>query len=176
MGVQIGAKPDAGFDDPLGMLKDCHRRIEHFLGIVCLVADRAQGRPLTEEEASAVQAALNYFRVGGVRHTADEEESLFPRLRSTGGEPEAVGGLQDDHRTADDLHTQVDVLYSEWLSDHVLGEEKQGELTTATEQLKELYSRHIEVEEQVVFPRAAQVLSPEAIQDMGREFQRRRAK
>ena len=31
MGIQIGAKPDSGFDDPIGMLKDCHRRIEHFL-------------------------------------------------------------------------------------------------------------------------------------------------
>jgi hypothetical protein len=76
--IQIGAKPDSGFDDPLGMLKDCHRRIEHFLGILCLVAERAQGRDLTEEEIAAVGAALNYFRLGGHRHTADEEESLFP--------------------------------------------------------------------------------------------------
>ena len=43
MSVQIGAKPDSGFDDPLGMLKDCHRRIEHFLGILRLVAERATG-------------------------------------------------------------------------------------------------------------------------------------
>ena len=24
MAIQIGAKPDSGFDDPIGMLKDCH--------------------------------------------------------------------------------------------------------------------------------------------------------
>lgn len=48
MGMQIGAKPDSGFNDPIGMLKDCHRRIEHFLGILCVVAKRAQGRGLTE--------------------------------------------------------------------------------------------------------------------------------
>jgi len=34
MAIQIGAKPDSGFDDPIGMLKDCHRRIERFLGIL----------------------------------------------------------------------------------------------------------------------------------------------
>ena len=42
MAIQIGAKPDSGFDDPIGMLKDCHRRIESFLGILCVVVDRAQ--------------------------------------------------------------------------------------------------------------------------------------
>lgn len=62
------------------MLKDCHRRIEHFLDILCVVAERAQNRNLTEEERSAVKAALQYFHVGGERHTLDEKESLFPRL------------------------------------------------------------------------------------------------
>ena len=82
MGIQIGARPDSGFDDPLGMLKDCHRRIEQFLNILCLVVERAPGRALTQEESAAVQAALQYFRVGGQRHTADEEQSLFPRMRT----------------------------------------------------------------------------------------------
>ena len=73
MAIQIGGKPDSGFDDPIGMLKDCHRRIESFLHILCVVVDRAQGRTLTGEERAAVQAALQYFRTGGQRHTADEE-------------------------------------------------------------------------------------------------------
>ena len=82
MSVQIGARPDSGFDDPIGMLKDCHRRVERFLRILCQVVERAHGRSLDAEESAAVQAALHYFRTGGLRHTADEEESLFPRLRA----------------------------------------------------------------------------------------------
>ena len=35
---------------------------------------------MTEEEATAIKSALQYFRRGGERHTEDEEESLFPRL------------------------------------------------------------------------------------------------
>lgn len=31
MGIQIGAKPDSGFEDLIGMLMDCHCRIEQFL-------------------------------------------------------------------------------------------------------------------------------------------------
>jgi hypothetical protein len=42
MAIQIGAKPDSGFDDPIGMLKDCHRRIESFLGILCVVVTGCQ--------------------------------------------------------------------------------------------------------------------------------------
>ena len=32
--LQIGAAPDHDFDEPLGLLSDCHRRIEHFLDIL----------------------------------------------------------------------------------------------------------------------------------------------
>jgi hypothetical protein len=62
MAIQIGAKPDSGFDDPIGMLTDCHRRIESFLGILRTVVEHARGRGLTGEERDAVQAALQYFR------------------------------------------------------------------------------------------------------------------
>jgi len=68
MAIQIGAKPDSGFDDPIGMLKDCHRRIESFLGILSVVLT-APRRTLTSEERDAVEAALQYFRTGGQRHT-----------------------------------------------------------------------------------------------------------
>ena len=58
MAIQIGAKPDSGFDDPIGMLIDCHRRIEYFLHILCAWSDRARNRALTDEEVTAVQSAL----------------------------------------------------------------------------------------------------------------------
>jgi len=78
MPVQIGA-PAHNFSDPTGLLSDCHRRIEMFLRVlegVALVIDR----PLTGESRSALESALRYFREAAPKHTADEEESLFPRL------------------------------------------------------------------------------------------------
>lgn len=174
MGVQIGAKPDAGFDDPIGMLKDCHRRIEQFLGILCVVAERAAGRAMTGEESAAVQAAVTYFRVGGKRHNADEEESLFPRMRAT-GDTEDTGDLEHEHRDAAELHARVEDLYAGWLAEGALDAVKQQELLTATGGLKRLYTEHIEREETVVFPRAARTLGAEALAEMGREFKARRA-
>jgi hemerythrin-like domain-containing protein len=176
MGIQIGAKPDSGFDDPIGMLKDCHRRIEHFLHILCLVAGRARGRRLTQEEEEAVEAAIQYFRVGGRRHNADEEESLFPRLRAegTGGEREELGGLESDHQRANELHAVVEDLYRSWIAAGSLRTEDEERILSATEQLRLLYEEHIRIEEQVVFPRAAEVLDGQAVAAMGREFRTRR--
>ncbi len=173
MGIQIGANPDSGFDDPLGMLKDCHRRIEHFLGILCVVAERALGRTLTEEEIAAVQAALNYFRVGGQRHTADEEESLFPRLLAVGRFAE-LDRLEHDHADASQLHAEVEALYRSWVSVGSIGKTESRCLLSSTSLLRDLYQAHIQVEDNVVFPKAALVLDNDAIGAIGREFRARR--
>jgi len=177
MAVQIGARPDCGFDDPIGMLKDCHRRIERFLHLLWVVADRAPGRGLTEEETSAVQSAMSYFHLGGKRHTADEEESLFPRLRvALASEAcEEVSGLEDDHRRANALHATVDAYYSSWIEAGRLNPEDEQRLQAATVRLKKLYEAHIQIEESIVFPRAAQVLGRQALAAIGDELRARRA-
>jgi len=175
MAIQIGAKPDSGFDDPIGMLKDCHRRIERFLGILCVVVDRAQGRRLTDEERGAVQAALQYFRTGGQRHTADEEESLFPRLRKSAAESfEELDGLEDDHREANDLHGSIEQLYSTWIESGGLGSQETLQLLSQTARLQQLYSDHIQVEESSIFARAIEVLDSQTIAAIGTEFRFRR--
>jgi hemerythrin-like domain-containing protein len=175
MAIQIGAKPDSGFDDPIGMLKDCHRRIESFLHILCAVVDRAQGRSLTGEERAAVQAALQYFRTGGQRHTADEEQSLFPRLRKSDAQAfEEIDRLEHDHREANDLHTSVERAYSVWIESGEVGPDETRQLLTETSRLKKLYSDHIHVEETTVFARAAQVLDRNALTAIGTEFRFRR--
>ncbi len=176
MGIQIGAKPDSGFDDPIGMLKDCHRRIEHFLHILCVVVERAHGRELTTEETEAIEAALEYFHVGGQRHNADEEESLFPRLRAecAGEELAQIGGLENDHQHANALHAAVEDLYRKWINHGKLAAEDEVRLSSYTDQLQRLYQAHIQIEEQKVFPRAAQVLCGDAIEAIGEEFRARR--
>jgi len=176
-GIQIGAKPDSGFDDPIGMLKDCHRRIESFLQILFLVAERARGRRLTDEESAAVKSSLSYFQTGGKRHTADEEESLFPRLRGQmpGKEPEELHRLEDDHERADELHAEVEELFEIWMESGLLSEENQKILAQSVAELDEVYKAHIKVEEEVVFPQASRALDEKAVAEMGREFRARRA-
>ena len=79
MPVQIGAKAH-NFTDPTGLLSDCHRRIEMFLGSLQAVAEVIDHFP-AEETSRALESALRYFTQAAPKHTADEEESLFSRLR-----------------------------------------------------------------------------------------------
>ena len=175
MAVIIGAKPDSGFDNPIGMLKDCHRRIEGFLGILCLVCGQARGRALTDDERSAAEAALRYFGESGPRHNADEEESVFPRLREGASSVLAeVMQLEADHRDADDLHEQVATFYRRWIAEGRLTAEDHAQLVTCTSKLQLLYREHIRIEEEVVFPRAAELFDLNTVRSVGAEFKARR--
>jgi hemerythrin-like domain-containing protein len=174
MPIQIGALPDSGFDNPLGMLADCHRRIEHFLHILSTVAEHIDPGTLSGEEIAAIHAALNYFRTGGIRHNADEEESLFPRLRAS-GESADLDSLESDHQVTGELHQEADALYRKWISAGSLDITEHLRLTAITSRLQRIYQDHIRLEESVVFPRAARTLSPEELAAMGKEFERRRA-
>ena len=46
MPVVIGGKPESSFADPIGLLGDCHRRIERFLAVLVEVSAQANGGPL----------------------------------------------------------------------------------------------------------------------------------
>jgi hemerythrin-like domain-containing protein len=177
MAVQIGAKADAGFDDPIGMLQDCHRRIERFVGLLGLIARQAEGRALSAEECEAVEAAERYFRESGPRHNSDEEESLFPRMRQ-GGAAEVlrdVERLEDEHRQSEALHKEASELFDLWMADGGLSVTDRNRLHAVTTRLEQIYREHIRIEEQVVFPRASQMLDQKAVEAIGAEFRSRRA-
>ncbi len=177
MAVQIGAKRDSGFDDPIGMLADCHRRIERFLHVLCVVADRAQGRALNTEESTSVQASLDYFRSGGLRHTADEEESLFPRLRAVLNDTDLaeIAALESDHQKAAQLHAETEDLYTKWMKHGSLHGGNDAKLISITSRLRQLYAEHIKIEETVVFPHAKRALDSPTIEAIGRELHARRS-
>lgn len=177
MAVQIGAKPDSGFDDPLGMLKDCHRRIERFLGILSLAVRQARGRALGVEERQAVEAALHYFRESGPRHNRDEEDSLFPRMACAQAAPvlDDVRRLEAEHQQTGLLHDEAALLYSKWIAEESLSAGDEARLLAITEQMLGIYKEHIRVEEEEVFPCAARFLSRQDLDAMGAEFKARRA-
>lgn len=179
MPVMIGAKPEHGFDQPLGLLSDCHRRIEHFLAVLQRVLDDADGRVLNDEERRAAETALTYFRTAAPRHTQDEEHSLFPLLRAS-EQPQArealrvLDALQDDHAAADAGHAEVETLFRLWLDRGPLGDPQRRELAWVLGVLRQMYRRHIDLEEREVFPLAGQVLSADQLARVGREMADRR--
>jgi hemerythrin-like domain-containing protein len=163
MPVQIGAQTHS-YAEPTGLLSDCHRRIEMFLGSLERLSVMV-GEPLTSESRSALEASLRYFREAAPKHTADEEESLFPRLRQM-HHPEldaairTLAPLEQEHRRADKLHAEVDRLGRVCLERGPLSSEEGGLFRQAIAELLSIYKEHIRIEDQVVFPVAGRVLSP----------------
>jgi hemerythrin-like domain-containing protein len=174
MPVIIGEKPQSHFSDPIGLLTDCHRRIERFLGVLVRIAGDAGTGPLTDGERSSWETALDYFRDAAPRHTADEEVSLFPVLRRAGVEMEKVDGLEADHARADVAHREVERLGRGWLAAGALSRQDAETLTGLLEELTLLYRGHIAIEEGEVFPAASRVLGAGDRERIGREMRERR--
>jgi len=179
MAVQIGSKPDSGPDDPIGWLGDCHRRIEQFLQILMTVAEQAGSGALTGDQRTAFENALRYFREAAPKHTADEEESLFPRLRKIKSQRleqalDLVERLEQDHRTAEVMHAEVDQLGRQWLAGDQWGNDESARLAVLLKDLSQIYARHIDIEDNQVFPAAKSVLSDSERIAAGREMAARR--
>lgn len=179
MPIVIGAKPESSFKDPIGLLNDCHRRIERFLSVLVRIAAEAQGQPLTGEQRTALDTALRYFREAAPKHTADEEQSLFPRLREM-GRPETAAAveqialLERDHTQADKGHAEADRLGRAWLAAGRLTSADAARLSAVLAALADLYRRHIAIEEHEVFPVAARVLAAADREAIGGEMAARR--
>lgn len=180
LSISVGGQPLADFSQPLMMLADCHRRIEHFLDVLYRLVDRFGECPLSEEARGALEKSLAYFQQAAPRHTADEEESLFPRMRHN--ENAAIHAalaelerLEADHRRADSLHDRINAIGQHWLQSGLLSPTDRDELQTLLAELSSIYADHIRLEEERVFVLAAQMLSAEALREIGVEMQQRRS-
>ncbi len=179
LNLKIGQPTDHGFDEPLGLLSDCHRRIERFLGAMLTVTRNLRGGHLDETSRDILQQALRYFATSAPRHTADEEASLFPRLRAASGARaaealETLDALEADHREAEQRHAVVDRLVRRWVEAHELSREDAETLVDQLESLSASYARHIGIEDHDLFPAAAAILSPADLEEVGREMADRR--
>lgn len=164
MPVQIGAKTHS-FSDPTALLSDCHRRIEMFVGTLQKIAAHID-QPLPTDARSALESSLHYFREAAPKHTADEEESVFPRLRQS-SDPDmknaltTLDKLEQEHDRANALHAQVAVLGRQCLEAGSFSPLQARQFRAALAELASIYRTHVAVEEGVVFPIAGRILSPE---------------
>jgi hemerythrin-like domain-containing protein len=174
MPVVIGAAAENGFTNPIGLLSDCHRRIERFLKTLEAVADL--GGVLDAPCRKALKTALEYFRNAAPRHTADEEEDLFPmlRLRERPEIAKALERLEGDHARASAWHREVEEIFGRWVRDERLPAPETARLKDLLKSLSDLYAAHITVEEDSIFPLAQAELSAQDKETMGRRMASRR--
>lgn len=179
MPIAIGQKPESDFRNPLGLLSDCHRRIERFLDGLITIAEDAQGYRLSEEQRKQFEVGLRYFREAAPKHTLDEEESLFPRLRAKHlADNEAAFALLDtlhaDHADAELKHQTVDQLGLAWLAEDSLSLENNRKLVGLLRDLRATYARHIAVEDKELFPLSERILTRQELEGIAEEMAARR--
>jgi hypothetical protein len=110
------------------------------------------GWPLASGPRAEWEAALTYFATAAPTHTADEEQSLFPRLRAA-SDPAMIQALdlldrlEHDHDEAERRHAAVDVLGRRWLATGGLDPADVGELRAHLAALQAIYQAHIGVED-----------------------------
>lgn len=160
-----------GFDDPLGMLVACHRRIERELAALGRLQRHLPEHGCDDDARAAARAVLKYFDGAAPNHHADEEESLFPRLRTLAKAPadELVDELERDH----------DALAASWrrmrplLAGITVGV-RANLSPRQVDNLRALYVAHIHREEHSLIPLAGRVLDGATLREIGEEMAARR--
>ena len=177
MPIQLGKTAEGDYTNPIGLLGDCHRRIERFLDTLSrLVKSNSE---LDDDRRKALVSSLKYFREAAPRHTADEEESLFPRLRGSASaeaqsELNRIDTLHAEHIVVDALHKRVEEIGQRWLSQGSLSGDDLSQIRQALQQLSVIYQQHILLEESTIFTLASRVLNKEQVESIGREMASRR--
>jgi hemerythrin-like domain-containing protein len=179
MFMQIGQKPESDFHEPIGMLEDCHKRILFFVKGLITLTSEADAQSLDPGYRVTLEKSLKYFREAAPRHTADEEESFFPRLRQIDSPAIdelfiKIDSLETDHRWADQQHLEVDAICRPWLQKSAISDKDRRQLQAILNNLLGFYERHIRLEETEVFSAARNLLSASGKETIGQEMAQRR--
>ncbi len=171
----------ADFTKPLDVLFHCHQKIA--ANLETLRSTTAELRESRGENFKVlfgtIDTVLNLFFTTGVKHTLDEEESLFPRMRQYGDSIvsevfDVIGQLETQHKRAVSIENSIKKMYLDMVTKEEPDENKLLLFNDLGESLYDLYRPHIQMENEFVFPAAAEILSHEELLAVGREMYQRR--
>lgn len=151
---------------PLDHLKACHRRIGERLDTLERIA--AHIGTNREEAVDALHRVFAFLDSSGALHTADEEESVFPRLtpKLERAEMSFVAGLEHDHTTAHQLYTELKRLAA--------AEDFGPPFQSVIERLVAHYRKHIAKEDEVLDSLCREKLTPPELAEISEEMAARR--
>jgi hemerythrin-like domain-containing protein len=159
------------FDDPLGMLCACHRRIERQLETLSRLQRHLPEHGCDLDARAAARGILKYFDTAAPNHHADEEQSVFPRLALV--RPAGLGALLAD------LERDHAGLAANWLKLRPLlagiaGGQRANLPPGQVAAAAAAYETHIAREERDLIPLAARTFDAATIAAIGREMALRR--
>jgi len=169
--IQLEKAPRVS-DDPIDHLRACHRRIEDRLSVLERAADYLASN--RDEALEAIENSLRFFDTSGAMHTVDEEQSLFPRLRSSVTTDEAayLNELESQHRRVEAMYDSLTEAVDRLRVDGGVPEisryrEVIGRLASA-------YREHISSEDRVLMGLGHRRLTLSQLQEIASEMRTRR--
>ncbi len=149
-------------EDALTMLVGCHQRIRHFTQVALRIARMPDAPPA--ELAEAAEAVLRYYSAALPLHEADENETLYPRLRASAADATALAAndaMLQQHAELDDVLAALLPLWQEVKRNPATIGGLAPRLLQQTLQLEQLWQVHLNLEEEIVFPAMQQHLGAE---------------
>jgi iron-sulfur cluster repair protein YtfE (RIC family) len=169
-------KPRADRDrsDPFAQLRRSHARLRDQLD---RLADAATTLRRDGSEGDAVLAVVqvsDYFDRAVARHEQDEEQSLFPQLTDPALQP-VLDALTAEHRDHERMHDELREL-ARLADERGLAAADAQALEALARELAATYARHLQIEEQQVFPHASRVLDDAQKLAVAADMQSRRGR
>jgi len=170
------ANPTPGFDRPLELIRQMHRRIEHRCALMGRLADHLAERGCDADARATAGHIVRFFDEDVARHHEDEELAFYDSV--VGAAPEAerarMAALVAQLRTE---HEELQSLWAGALRPQLVAVQ-QGRAAwlggPEIERCHALYIAHTNREESDLIPVAEARFTPEALERLGRGMAGRR--
>ena len=159
-----------GFDEPLALLRACHKNILAHCDRLEALVMHVDAQGIDDEARKAARDIARYFSTSALLHHRDEEEDLFPRInRQSLKIAELIRDLKQEHARLDQLW---EVTVTELKS--LPGNGFSGEFLQANRDFCTLSRQHVNRENMEFLPLAASSLSQLELTDIGESMAARR--
>lgn len=159
-----------GFDEPLALLRACHKNILAHCDRLDALLAHVDKQGIDDEARRATRDIVKYFSTSALLHHRDEEEDLFPRLnRQSIRIAELIRDLKQEHTRLDQLWESI-VPELKQLPDGRFSDDFRqaaGDFCTLSRQ-------HVHRENMEFLPLAASSLSQLELADIGESMAARR--
>ncbi|MDT9000369.1 hemerythrin domain-containing protein [Paucibacter sp. APW11] len=175
---QVAQQAGSSYEAPFSLLSACHDKVNDSLALLQRLLQHLREQGLDREARDAAQQVLRYFDIAAPLHHEDEELHVFPAIDALGDLTlgKACQRLRDEHQR---LIAQWEVLRAQLFQ---VGRLADGDvppvlldlLGRAAETFVKTHEQHLKTEDELIFPCAQSLLSPEAEAAMGQEMSARR--
>jgi hemerythrin-like domain-containing protein len=159
-----------GFDEPLALLRACHKNIIDHCDKLENLVTHIDTQGVDDEARKAARSIFRYFSTSALLHHRDEEEDLFPRLnRQSIKIAELIRDLKQEHTKLDQFW-EIMMPELKKLPDDNFSEE----FLQASRDFCALSRQHVNRENMEFLPLAASSLSELELTDIGESMAARR--